>query len=123
VVLSPGEYNRDSGPDFFNARLRIDNTEWAGNVEIHVKSSHFEAHGHHRDHAFDNIIMHVVAEFDKRVRNARGKEVPTLVVEPDRNVEEKYASLMNAPYTIACQDNLRNTDNLLIRMWLHALVI
>jgi hypothetical protein len=92
-------------------------------VEIHVKSSHFEAHGHHRDHAFDNIIMHVVAEFDKRVRNARGKEVPTLVVEPDRNVEEKYASLMNAPYTIACQDNLRNTDNLLIRMWLHALVI
>lgn len=123
VVLSPGEYNRDSGPDFFNARLRIDNTEWAGNVEIHVKSSHFEAHGHHRDHAFDNIIMHVVAEFDKHVRNARGKEVPTLVVEPDRNVEEKYASLMNAPYTIACQDNLRNTDNLLIRMWLHALVI
>ena len=79
-VIHPGEYNRDSGPDFFNARICIAGTEWAGNVEIHTKASHFDVHGHNTDHAFDNVILHVVAENDKKVFNARGEELLTVVI-------------------------------------------
>ena len=73
VVLDPGEHNHDSGPDFFNARILIEDTEWAGNVEIHLSASHFDTHGHNRDHAYDNVILHVVGVYDKDVFNAGRK--------------------------------------------------
>jgi len=123
VIINPGEYNRDSGPDFFNARLRIAGTEWAGNVEIHTKASHFETHGHNRDHAFDNVILHIVAEADKSVRNARGEEVLTAEIEFDNSLFEKYTGLINNPYVIACQDEIRKIDRFFIRHWLNSLVV
>lgn len=122
-VISPGEYNHDSGPDFFNSRLVIGGTEWAGNVEIHTKASHFEMHGHHRDHAFDNVILHVVSEKDRIVRNARGQEVLTVELDFDLSVYEKYNSLVNNPSVIACQDEINKIDKFFIRHWLHSLMV
>jgi hypothetical protein len=122
-VISAGEYNRDSGPDFFNARIRINGTEWAGNVEIHIKASHFEAHGHHRDHAYDNVILHIVSEDDKRVRNARGEEVLTSTIDFDGSLYEKYTSLVNNPFAIACQEEISQVDSFYIRHWLQALIV
>ena len=101
VVLHPGQYNRDSGPDFFNARILIGPTEWAGNVEIHTRASHFYSHGHHRDPAFDNVILHVVAENDRRVINSLGEELLTVELKYSLSYYEKYCELINAPYTIA----------------------
>ena len=54
-VIHPGQQNTDSGPDFFNAKIRIGETLWAGNVEIHVKADDWQKHGHVNNHAFDNI--------------------------------------------------------------------
>jgi hypothetical protein len=122
-VINPGEYNHDSGPDFFNARIRIAGTEWAGNVEIHTKSSHFESHGHHRDHAFDNVILHIVAETDRRVRNARGEEVLTAQIDYDNSLFEKYTELINNPYVIACQRGIEKIDKFFIRHWLSSVVV
>jgi hypothetical protein len=122
-VINPGLYNRDAGPDFFNARIRINKTEWAGNVEIHVRASHFDTHGHNRDHAFDNVILHVVAEHDKTVRNARGIEVLTVKLQFDELLFEKYTELVNNPYIIACQHEIGRLDRFYIRHWLHSLVI
>jgi len=122
-VIHPGEYNHDSGPDFFNSRLIINGTEWAGNVEIHIKASHFEAHGHHRDHSFDNVILHVVYENDKLVRNARGQEVLTVALEIEDEVNEKYLALINNPAAIACQDEIAAIDNFYIHSWLQSLMV
>ena len=122
-VINPGEYNRDSGPDFFNARIRITGTEWAGNVEIHTRASHFETHGHNRDHAFDNVILHIVAESDKRVRNARGEDVLTAEIEFDNALFEKYVDLLNNPYIIACQGEIGKLDRFFIRHWLNSLLV
>jgi hypothetical protein len=122
-VIKPGEYNHDAGPDFFNARIRINETEWAGNVEIHIKASHFETHGHNRDHAYDNVILHIVAEIDKRVRDARGQEVLTIKIQFDKSLLEKYTELVNNPYIIACQDEINKLDRFYIRHWLHSLVV
>jgi hypothetical protein len=123
TVIHPGEYNRDAGPDFFNARISIDGTVWAGNVEIHIKSSDFDRHGHINDPAYNNVILHVVAEHDKKVFNSAGEELLTVPLIFEQELYGKYLSLVNTPYIIACQDDIRGVDNILIRHWLNALVI
>src|SRR5450759_4807739 len=122
-VLNPGEYNRDSGPDFFNARISVEGTVWAGNIEIHTRSSHFDNHGHQKDPAFNNVILHIVAENDKRIFNAKGEEVLTAEIDFDPSLYSKYVSLVNNPYIIACQDEINKLDNILMRHWLNSLVI
>jgi Protein of unknown function (DUF2851) len=123
VVINPGDYNRDSGPDFFNARILIAGTEWAGNVEIHTKASHFNSHGHNSDHAFDNVILHVVAENDKKVFNSRNEELLTIEIKYDSSLYEKYSDLINNPCVIACQNEIGKFDLFFFRNWLHSLLI
>jgi len=60
VVVLVGQHNFNSGPDFFNAQLTIGKQLWAGNVEIHIKSSDWYVHNHEQDKAYDNVILHVV---------------------------------------------------------------
>ena len=122
VVKNPGEYNRDSGPDFFNARLNISGTEWAGNVEIHIRSSDFNIHGHNCDPVFDNVILHVVAENDRKVFNSRGVEILTTELLFDPGLYERYIELVNNPVVIACQSGIKSLDAFYIRHWLGALV-
>jgi hypothetical protein len=123
VVIHPGEYNRDSGPDFFNSRITIDGTIWVGNIEIHTLASHFDLHGHQNDLAFNNVILHVVSRNDKKVFNEKGEEVLTVEIEFDPVLYEKYISLVNNPCIIACQDDIGKIDNFIIRHWLNSLVI
>jgi hypothetical protein len=123
VVLNPGDYNHDSGPDFFNAKISVAGTVWAGNIEIHTKSSHFNIHGHQNDPAFNNVILHVVAENDKCVYNSKGEEILTTEIAFDPSLLEKYEVLVNNPCTIACQDEIRAVDPILVRHWLNSLVI
>lgn len=123
TVICPGEYNRDSGPDFFNARLVIAGTEWAGNVEIHIRASHFNVHGHDRDHAFDNVILHVVAEKDIKVYTANNEELLTTEIRFDPELYRKYIDLVNNPCAIACRDEMEGTDSFLLRSWLNSLLI
>ncbi|MFD0798106.1 DUF2851 family protein [Maribacter chungangensis] len=78
VVQASGTHNQLSGPDFFNAKLIIDEQLWAGNVEIHIKSSDWYAHNHEMDTNYDNVILHVVWEDDVAVFRLDGSEVPTL---------------------------------------------
>lgn len=123
TVVHPGQYNRDAGPDFFNSRISIDGTEWAGNVEIHTCSSHFDNHGHNADPAFNNVILHVVAKKDKDVFNSRGEEILTVELNFDEVLYEKYTNLLNNPLVIACQDEIRQLDSFLIQQWLQSLLI
>jgi hypothetical protein len=123
IVIHPGMYNRDAGPDFFNARISTGDMEWAGNVEVHLRASHFDTHGHNTDHAFDNVILHVVAEDDKAVFNARGERLQNVVLHYDPVYFEKYEALVNNPSTIACQTGINIIDIFYIRHWLNSLLI
>lgn len=72
-VIDPGMHNRkDGGPDFFNAKMKIDGTLWVGNVEIHSKASDWYRHGHDHDSAYDNVVLHVVEIADRDVQNTKG---------------------------------------------------
>ena len=66
-IFNQGEWNKGSGPDFFNSKIKIDSLEWIGNVEIHLKSSDWYVHKHQNDKAYENVILHVVWEDDKPV--------------------------------------------------------
>ena len=75
-ILSVGEHNRDAGPDYSHARIRIGEREWVGNIEIHVNSGDWFRHRHHLDKAYDTVVLHVVRTADKPVYNSRGEAVP-----------------------------------------------
>ena len=80
-IVIVGSHNHNSGPDFFNGQLRIGNQLWAGNIEIHIKSSDWFVHGHEKDAAYDNVILHVVYEYDADVFRSDGTVIPTLEIQ------------------------------------------
>jgi len=111
-VISQGQRNMDSGPDFFNARIKIGNTIWAGNVEIHSRSSDWFRHKHDNDSAYDNIILHVVLEDDKPVKRNNGEIIPTLVLNNkfNENIFNKYQAFIRSKKWIACEDSIESTN-------------
>lgn len=117
VVIEPGDYNRDAGPDFFNSRLKIGETEWAGNVEIHLNASDWYRHRHHLDHAYDNVILHVVANYDRVVESAGGTVPGTFIISWEAAVEEKYNEYLNKPNIIACRYDLYKIPAFTVRSW------
>ncbi|MFN8239267.1 MAG: DUF2851 family protein [Bacteroidales bacterium] len=122
-IITPGTYNRDSGPDFFNARIRTGGTDWAGNVEIHIRASDFYLHGHQNDHSFDNLILHVVYHNDAIIRDSRGRSIPTVELAFDEEILARYSSMINQPASIACNDHLHHVDRFFIRHWLGAILV
>src|SRR5690606_31242301 len=79
-IIHFGDYLATDGPDFFNAKIRIDGQLWAGNVEMHVKSSAWYEHNHEKDKAYDNVILHVVWEDDVPIFRKDETLLPTLIL-------------------------------------------
>lgn len=135
-VLSIGEHNLNSGPDFSAVRLRIypphelfgEPQEWCGNVEIHVHSSDWYKHRHHLDKAYDNIILHVVRRADKKVYNTAGEAIRQL--ELNYPGDEDYIARMLADATqmdsmltrLNCSKRLLQSPGLLTDGWRHTLL-
>lgn len=94
-VVRTGYVNTMSGPDISDAQVRIGNVLWTGNVEFHVKSSHWTDHGHHLDSAYDNIILHVVFDDDKPLVDKYGNTVPTLEIKFSPLYLDRYHQLVN----------------------------
>lgn len=113
AVLSPGQQNTDSGPDFFNARIKIGNTTWAGNVEVHTRSSDWYKHRHENNPAYDNIILHVVYEDDHPVSRKNNELIPALVLKNsfDETILIKYQSFINSSKWIACEDSIQTVNH------------
>lgn len=124
-LIEAGSRNTDSGPDFFNARIKIGNTIWAGNVEIHVKSSDWLAHRHHKDEAYDNIILHVVYTDDKPVFRKNGERIPTVELRDkiDIKILDRYNSFIKSKAWIACENQIASIDRFTVFAWLEALCI
>ncbi len=93
-VVDVGLSNSDAGPDFFNAKVLIDGQMWAGNVELHLKSSQWQQHGHHLDKAYNGVILHVTCEADCEVYNERGEHVPQIVLSIPKNLLTNYDHLL-----------------------------
>lgn len=107
-VLHPGVSNGNAGPDFLNARLRIEGTLWAGNVELHWKASDWERHHHSSDPRYNNVILHVVMESDREIVTQAGRKLSTLALSPYLNNDffARYESLMQSNSHIPCYPQL-----------------
>lgn len=103
-VFDPGTPNHDSGPDFLNARIRIGDIEWIGNVEVHGNASGWREHRHDQDPAYDNVILHVVWSFNHAAVRQDGSPLPTVVLgaRVDRGMILRYTKLLATRSTIPC---------------------
>lgn len=124
-LLARGDYNRDAGPDFADARLRINSTLWAGHVEIHVLSSDWLAHGHHEDPAYDNVILHVVLEEDEPVFRRSGSRIPCLELRGriPPGLIRNWWRLQHNEYWVPCQYQLGAVPELTRSAWLDRLAV
>lgn len=124
-IINPGERNTNSGPDFFNARIKIDHTTWAGNAEIHVRSSDWHKHSHSNDDAYDNIILHIVYQNDVDIRRKNQEPIPTLELKDkiDISIYKKYKSFIESSNWIPCNDSIGAIDHFRISATLDSLMI
>jgi len=122
-VLNQGAHNLDAGPDFFNAKIKINNTVWAGNVEVHINSSDWFKHHHQNNKAYDNIILQVVYKNDKQVYRENGEIIPTIELQFDKQLWDKYDSLIGNQSWIACQSEIKAVDSFTIQNWIEKLAI
>lgn len=120
-VIDPGLHNGDAGPDFFNAKLKIDGMLWVGNVEIHDCSSDWYQHGHDRDPRYDNVILHVVRYADRSVVTHNGLSLPQMQIEVPAAVRMHYEELMAADKYPPCYKVIPTLEPVMARSWMSAL--
>ncbi|HBK82955.1 MAG TPA: DUF2851 domain-containing protein [Flavobacterium sp.] len=122
-ILNFGHYTQQAGPDFFNAQLIIDNQQWAGNLEIHVKSSDWFLHNHETDANYNNVILHVVWEHDSDVYRKDNSKLPVLELKKyiSKLEIEKYLNLTTTKSWIFCENDIASIDKTIFSNWLERL--
>lgn len=119
TLIHSGQYLELAGPDFFNAQITIDNQKWAGNIEIHIKSSDWYVHHHERDKAYENVILHVVWDHDTEIFRSDNTEIPVLELKKyvDKVTLDKYQSLLSPKSWINCEKQIGDVDLFVFKNW------
>jgi len=121
-VVDPGIPNTDAGPDFFNAKVRIGDILWAGNVEIHERSSDWFVHRHDKDKAYDSVILHIIIRHDASVRRANNEPIPQMILYVPQNVKDNIEWLLLRDTPVSCAERICNIPPLYISSWMNALL-
>ena len=119
TIISTGNYLELAGPDFFNAQIKIGDQKWAGNVEIHLKSSDWYLHLHEKDPAYENVILHVVWEHDTDIYRKNNAEIPVLVLKKYVSSEtiSNYNNLKSPKSWIYCEKQIAKVHNFVFKNW------
>jgi Protein of unknown function (DUF2851) len=119
TILNSGQYTQLAGPDFFNAQVIIANQKWAGNVEIHLKSSDWYAHNHERDANYDSVILHVVWQHDTEIFRKDNSEIPVLELKNyvSNEVLANYQHLMTPKSWVFCENEINKMDEFALKNW------
>jgi len=120
-VIDPGLHNRNAGPDFFNAKVKIDGTLWVGNVEIHDRSHDWYVHGHDHDSAYNNVVLHVAGVVDDNVITSDGKFLPQLQLDVPKKINDHYKELLETDQYPPCYKIIPDLTKLTIHSWMSAL--
>ena len=119
TIENSGSYLQLAGPDFFNSQITIDNQKWAGNVEIHLKSSDWYAHHHERDSNYDSVILHVVWEHDVEIYRQNNTEIPVLILKElvSKETLNNYHSLVSPKSWIYCEKQIEFINSFVMLSW------
>jgi hypothetical protein len=124
-IIYPGIYNTNQGPDFLQAKIKISNTLWAGNIELHVQASDWRAHHHSEDELYNNIILHVVWVNDEPIQDKQGDELTTLEMQPlvSKLMLEHYNQLMHSSRFVPCENQLPVLTDIAWDNWKERLLV
>lgn len=124
-IVYVGVHNSHAGPDFQSSIIRIGDTLWAGNVEIHLRSSDWERHNHQTDKSYDNVILHVVGNHDQEIYRTDGSNIPVLSLEKliPLTITDAYLHLIECMDWIPCGRQISRIDSFFIRTWLYRVEI
>lgn len=123
-IIDPGRLNADSGPDFFNAKVKINGETWVGNVEIHVRASDWYRHGHDKDRAYNSVVLHVVGVNDCRVRVDDGRLLPQVELPCNPEFMNRLAGVKQSSVTsLPCVTTIKEMPSLYVADWLSSLAL
>lgn len=120
-VIDPGLHNSNAGPDFFNAKVKINGMLWVGNIEIHDKASDWVLHGHDKDERYDNVILHVCGCVDAEVMNSKGEYLTQMVLSVPDSVIKNYKELLSVDQYPPCYQIIPSLARLTVHAWMSAL--
>ncbi len=122
-VIDPGVQNENAGPDFFNSKIKVGGKVWAGNIEIHRVSSDWLRHGHHKDKAFNSVILHIAEKIDTEIFNENGQKVDQLKLKVSDHLRNSAEYLINNRYKPACLNFLSHIPKVKLIGWMSYLTI
>ncbi|HKO78200.1 MAG TPA: DUF2851 family protein [Flavobacterium sp.] len=119
TISNVGQYLELAGPDFFNAQITIGNQKWAGNVEIHIKSSDWYIHHHEKDAGYENVILHVVWNHDTEIYRSNNSEIPVLELKNyvSKDIVDNYQKLLTPKSWIFCEKQIKEIPQFTLINW------
>jgi hypothetical protein len=122
-IIDTGIYNSDAGPDFFNAKIKLNGQLWVGNIEIHTHSSDWYKHKHEENKAYNSVILHVVEFIDKEeIRDESGRLIPQWTLPVPDSIKKNYFFLLNNNNSIPCLSRIKAIDRIYLSDWKNALL-
>lgn len=122
-VIDPGLHNFNAGPDFFNAKIKINGELWAGNVEIHTASHEWFEHGHEKNPAYNNVILHVATQLDCEVATQNGRQPPQVQVTVPKGLQANYDELVAEEAYPTCYRVIPSIPAFTIHAWMNRLTV
>lgn len=122
-VIDVGLHNHDAGPDFFNAKIKVDGTLWVGNIELHDKASDWFVHHHDRDPRYDNVVLHVCTIIDAEAITSKGNKLPQLQLSVPAAINNNYKQLLREDKYPPCHAIIPDLPNIMVHSWLNALQV
>lgn len=120
-VIDTGLANTDAGPDFFNAKLKLDGVLWIGNIEIHERSSDWFKHGHHADAGYNSVILHIASEIDTEISRSNGERIPQIQLICPEAVRTNYKELLETDSYPPCYRIIPSLSPFTAHSWMTAL--
>lgn len=121
-VIDPGLQNTNQGPDFFNAKVKIDGKLWAGNIEIHTSSDDWNKHKHDQDQNYNSVILHIVENINCTVSNQLGQSIPQCKITYPLHIKENYDFLRHSDKHVPCANYISSIPSVHLNSWISNLV-